>query len=501
MSQWPIAPDQFFDYQIRPEIGDAGSYFYHSHVDFQQITAHGAIIVDDAKKPPYKYDDEITLLTADYYDRDDKNVTTGLLADPFVWSGEPLAVSIGGKTGTSGFNNATDESCEPLVLDVEPGKTYRLRVIGATVLSLVELGIENHYDNDSLQVIEADGAYTKQAPTDHIQVASGQRFSYLLKTKTEHELKALKKNEFWIRMETRLRPSVVTGYALLRYSSSYGSKPSSRKALPKVPPVTLPQNVTDYLEYALQPYSKDECEKFPKLSEVTRTVKIVVNQRGTFTNGTFTSDVEWDQNNNTWKMELQAHKNQVPYLVDVYKTGKSPNYTLALENGGYDPSTQTFPAKVGEVLDIVWENNNGPSGGWDFHPFHGHGNHFWDLGSGNGTYNAAKNEKNFENFTPAKRDTTILYKYAQTGVPHTTAGWRAWRLRVTEDNVGAWMLHCHIAQHAIMGMNTVWVFGDTTEIKKKFPNTGYIHGYLDYGGDAYGAKGKDPFVYHYYPDN
>ena len=69
----------------------------------------------------------------------------------------------------------------------------------------------------------------------------------------------------------------------------------------------------------------------------------------------------------------------------------------------------------------------------------------------NGTYNATANEVRFGNYTPARRDTTMLYRYATSGVPETTAGWRAWRIRITEDDVGAWMMHCHILQHMIMG--------------------------------------------------
>lgn len=69
----------------------------------------------------------------------------------------------------------------------------------------------------------------------------------------------------------------------------------------------------------------------------------------------------------------------------------------------------------------------------------------------NGTYNATANEDNFKNYTPARRDTTMLYRYATSGQPEHTAGWRAWRIRVTEEDVGAWMMHCHILQHMIMG--------------------------------------------------
>ncbi|RSL91621.1 hypothetical protein CDV31_015434 [Fusarium ambrosium] len=496
VSQWPIPAEHFFDYELRPEHGDAGTYFYHSHVGFQQLTAHGALIVHDANQPPYRYDDDITLILGDHYAESDDKIEAGLLADPFKWSGEPSAIILQGNSGNRSFNAAPDLTCTPHVVEVEPGKTYRLRVISATALSLVKIGIEHH---EELQVIEADGAYTKKVIVDHSQVSSGQRFSYLLKTKPAKDVCKGEKSGFWIRYESRDRPQEITGYALLRYRC--GKSQSLPTSLPDSPPITLPETTNNYLEYTLEGLTNKKHDGFPRLSEVTRTITIQINQvltTGNYANGTLNGTVAWAQNGLPWKESVQAADNQVPYLIDIYNTGRTPNYTLALEHNGFDPETKVFPAKVGEVLDIVWENNNGPTGGWDFHPMHIHGQHFWDLGSGNGTYDAHQNEKRFRHYVPVLRDTTILYRYATKGVPHTTAGWRAWRIRVTEENVGAWMMHCHIAQHAVMGMATVWVFGDSAAILKKFPTVPFTQGYLQYGGSAYGNDTNYPVMNHYF---
>lgn len=205
------------------------------------------------------------------------------------------------------------------------------------------------------------------------------------------------------------------------------------------------------------------------------------------------------QNGFAWKENVQAANNQVPYLVNFY-TGAAdePDYQAAINNGGFDSGTKTFPARVGEVIDIVWLNNGGLSGNFDIHPMHIHGEHAWDLGSGNGTYHAAENNRRFDGFVPARRDTMNLYRYAARGQPHTTAGWRAWRVRVTKDNVGAWMMHCHIAQHAAMGMNTVWVFGSHHDIRRKFPKPPNAAGYLSYKGEAYGNADRYPRVNTYF---
>lgn len=101
---------------------------------------------------------------------------------------------------------------------------------------------------------------------------------------------------------------------------------------------------------------------------------------------------------------------------------------------------------------------------------------------------------------PARRDTTQLYTYqrhGETGTPHTDRGWRAWRLRVTEDNVGAWMMHCHITPHTVMGMSTVWVFGTAQQISDRVPQP-YVSGYLEFDGSAYGRESGFPEVAHFF---
>jgi L-ascorbate oxidase len=484
-SQWPIASGQFFDYEIHPEVGEAGTYFYHSHIGFQEVTASGPLIVTPREAEPYEYDEDIILTLQDYYNKTDTTIETGLVADPFVWSGETNAILLNGHSGTAQSSNASDASCIPHVISVAPNRTYRMRFIGQQAISLVTLGFEDH---SNLTIIEADGSFTRPAEADHIQVAPGQRFSVLFRTKTLSELRLLNKTSFWVQYENRDRPANVSGYALLSYVAGSNGTPST---LPESRPLTLPQNISEWLEYTLAPLDSSS-NPFPPASSVTRTIVITVQQK---VNGT----TQWAQNDNIWKEPKIA----VPYLTDIYRRGEAaiPDYDAALQNYGWDPKSLAYPAKLGEIIDIVWENNNGPSGGWDIHPFHAHGRHYWDLGSGNGTYNATENNAKLDalyqesGWTPVLRDTTMQYRYATSGVPNTTAGWRAWRLNVSEP--GVWMMHCHIFAHRIMGMQTAWVFGDAHDIINRVPEP-YVAGYLDYGGSAYGNATYDPLVNHYF---
>lgn len=222
-------------------------------------------------------------------------IEKGLVANPFVWSGEPDAIVINGRSGNSSFSNATDETCTPEVITVRPDMPYRMRFISNTALSFVTLGIEDH---ENLTIIEADAQYTKPWTTDHIQIGSGQRFSILFHTKTAEELQALNKTQFWLRYESRERPTNVSGYALLQYEVDGQDVSAPPADLPDDPPVELPadiKNITTWSEYSLTPYSEDVASQFPRLSEVTRTVYITMRQviRDGFYNGSFHGILQW----------------------------------------------------------------------------------------------------------------------------------------------------------------------------------------------------------------
>ncbi|KAE9985392.1 hypothetical protein BLS_008331 [Venturia inaequalis] len=454
VSQWPIGPDNFFDYEIHPESGDAGTYFYHSHIGLQAISAAGPLIIEECGPPPYEYDENIVLQIGDYYNKSNHEIEEGLLASPFKWSGETKALTVNGHSGRESLTTAPDPSCAPLVIKVEPCTTYRLRVIGGTAISLVTLGIEGH---SNLTLIEADGFYSKPFETDHIQVASGQRFSAIFTTKSADELKELNQTSFFIRYENRERPGSASGYAILAYDIKNAKLP---KSLPATSPVTLPKEVSNWAESVLQPYDAS-LKPFPRKS--TRTVIIKLNQVGEFVNSTWKSHLQWAQNGLPWEERVP----KTPYLVDIYKRGQEaiPDYNVAVAGQGYDPKTAVFPAKLGEIIDIVWENNNGASGGWDIHPLHGHGPHYWDLGSGNGTYNATEMEQRLEGFEPMRRDTTMLY--------------RAWR-------------------HMVMGMQSVWSFGDADDILGRFPTPRSDDGLtklVEWDKYSLSVKGERVFIY------
>lgn len=480
-SQWPIPPKNYFDYEIHPSRDEGGTYFYHSHVGFQAGTAGGPLIIEDAEEPPYAYDEERIVYLSDHFTETDEEIEAGLAATPLKWTGETKAVLING-VGVAINKTAGDGACNLPVIEVDPGKTYRFRFIGGTTISLVQFGITEH---SNLTIIEADGSYTQPYSVEFVQASSGQRFDVLLTTKTEEELDG--KTDFLFQYETKDRPAVFHGYGVLRYS---GGEPQITTA-PTSPVLTLSNQTYAWAEYALEPLYPND---FPTASEVTR--RIIIDSRQLRIGPTV-----WHINDLSWNETTNPLPGDEPYLVNIYKNGPSavPNYTAALENQGWDPETLTFPARIGEVLEIIWQNTGSlveNNGGVDFHPFHAHGGHFYDIGSGNKTYDPEENEKKLANYHPVRRDTTNLYRYGAKTTAGVDAGWRGWRLRV--EYAGVWMVHCHILQHMLMGMQSVWVMGDYEEITK-IPLSD-AEGYLAWGGSVNGNDTYDPVVVHFFGD-
>ena len=244
-SQWPIPPAHFFDYEILAPVGSAGSYFYHSHVDFQTVSASGPLIVEEQGPCPYQTDGEQIVYLQELWNKTDATIIAGLQNSTFVWSGETNGFLVNGKT-ISNYGVTDPSSALVDVVSVQPGKTFRFRFIAATSLSLSVLGVQGH---TGLEVIEADGSYTQPYSTDVLQMGSGKRYSTLFTAKSYAELDG--QLDYYMQIETRGRPSNVTNYAIIRYQNTCGFSESQtlpENSYPASKPLVLPTIIDGFLD-------------------------------------------------------------------------------------------------------------------------------------------------------------------------------------------------------------------------------------------------------------
>ena len=194
------------------------------------------IIEEDSNKPePWKYDDERSLLLSDWYHQIQHEIVVGLLQDELRWAGEPQSILLNGRgyfncskadvpVGTAfpyykpGSTVYCDNNqCPELeIVEVEKGKTYRLRLGNIADLSFMNIEIENH----TMTVVEADGHPITPKTVQSLDINSGQRYSVLITTDQPV-------GSYWVSVMTRHRSGVVTGQAILRYKGSNGSEPST----------------------------------------------------------------------------------------------------------------------------------------------------------------------------------------------------------------------------------------------------------------------------------
>ena len=67
-----------------------GTYFYHGHYGLQRTAGlYGSLIVDLAKKEPFTYNGEPSIIVNEWWHTSSYQQALGLLSNPFVWVGEP----------------------------------------------------------------------------------------------------------------------------------------------------------------------------------------------------------------------------------------------------------------------------------------------------------------------------------------------------------------------------------------------------------------------------
>ncbi|KAG5636381.1 hypothetical protein H0H81_008245 [Sphagnurus paluster] len=216
VTQCPIAANDSFLYDF-PVNGQAGTYWYHSHLSTQYCDGlRGPFVVYDPADPyvnMYDIDDESTIITlADWYHR------PALEWDENTPSPKAEATLINGK------GRCVDYKCDataPLsVINVIPGKRYRFRVIGLSCDPSFNFAIDKH----SLTIIEADGEYTAPLVVDSVVIHAGQRYSVIMTANQPV-------GNYWIRADPDVRgfPGFDRGRnsAILRYQGALVADPTT----------------------------------------------------------------------------------------------------------------------------------------------------------------------------------------------------------------------------------------------------------------------------------
>ncbi|KAK9764021.1 hypothetical protein K7432_008838 [Basidiobolus ranarum] len=442
VSQDPIFPGQSFVYRMNLD-DQVGTYWYHAHVSLQSNTVFGAIIIRESNKENTRtqagvhYDDERLLMISDLFRRAEPDMTTGIVNETFNWIGDPASILTNGKTFGDWANGSTTPAtqcaipkpgtCSYSKIDVEPGKTYRLRIIGATSLSYLSFSIANH----NMTLIEADGSMIEPVQITNLEVNSGQRYSVLVTMDQTPQNYAIHASPKW-------RPfQASNGISILHYSSI--PEPELNQTITNGIP-THPSESPNWILPKIQMKKKQPINsyhyKFPR--RISRELTLTATQQPVDTT------VKWFVNG------ISSETPSVTLLTHPWATSA-------------EHSVPVIKLRTGEVVQLVFQNTVAANGICEQHPWHLHGRSFYDLGYGPGDYNttSVKDRNTFlDTNNPVLRDTTTVfpsenaYFQPKTLKPGDKCGWRV--IRFKADNPGFWLLHCHITTHMMMGMQVIF---------------------------------------------
>ncbi|EUC57222.1 conidial pigment biosynthesis oxidase Arb2, putative, partial [Rhizoctonia solani AG-3 Rhs1AP] len=252
-------------------------------------------------------------------------------------------------------------------------------------------------DSHKLYFFAADGHYTQVQVATSVLIPIGERYQFFVKLDQTP-------GDYLIRTAAVVMPQMMTGYAILSYTST------GTTGAGLVSTTTLPAAKTPYIDYA-----------------------------GGITNG---------------GVDLIT-ANMAPYPANPPPQGKA-DLTLALnvtrtgefgwpsEIASLDPKVY-FSYTNGTLVDLIFTVTAGNPAAHPPHPMHKHGVKAWLLGSGTGAFPGI-NIKN-----PPLRDDF------PTPGDITGKAWMAVRYRAVDP--GPVILHCHIDPHLATGMVIVLLEG------------------------------------------
>ncbi|KAL2560651.1 hypothetical protein AAZX31_20G045600 [Glycine max] len=390
ISQCAINPGETYHYRFT--VDRPGTYFYHGHYGMQRAAGlYGSLIVDLPKGQN----------EPDLWHTSSHEQEVGLSTKPLKWIGEPQTLLINGRgqfncSLASKFINTTlpqchlkgDEECAPQILDVEPNKTYRIRIASTTSLAALNLAISNH----KLVVVEVDGNYVTPFAVDDMDIYSGESYSVLLHTNQNPN------KNYWLSIGVRGRkPNTPQGLAILNY------KTISALIFPTSPPPITPlwNDFEHSKAFTKKIIAKMGTPQPPEHSDRTQ------------------------YSSSTPKIELMDYH--------IFNPPVNPNATIG--NGVY-------MFNLNEVVDVILQNANQLIGnGSEIHPWHLHGHDFWVLGYGEGKFKSGDVKK--FNFTQAPlRNTAVIFPY----------GWTALRFKADNPGVWAFHCHIEPHLHMGMGV-------------------------------------------------
>ncbi|KAF2872605.1 multicopper oxidase-domain-containing protein [Massariosphaeria phaeospora] len=426
VTQCPIAPGDSFDYTFRAM--QYGSAWYHSHYSVQYadgalgpLTLHGPTSqpYDEAKRPILMTDwGHNSAFDAMYNGLQYKSILlngTGNVTRFTKGAPAPLKVP-------DPYTIHFEDHLVPTVGYQTRPKRYLLRVINTAFDSTFVFSIDNH----RLTVVGADFVPIHGYTTESILVGIGQRYHVIVEANPEPPSED---GNYWIRTwkadcfgfnNTKHDNPGYEKAGILRYNTESKALPSTRQW--KDVPLNCSDEPYDKLKPII-PWTVGEAANVPK-GETGEKFSVTFGTASTMFPFAMFSMGGDDSSDEFVPLRVDYGN---PTFMNLNATGRwNPQWVVIPEN--YTDTDWVYMVIKGKKVD----GTNGA------HPIHLHGHDFAILQQQeNATFPA---KLNLTTANPPRRDVVLLPTNGYVVIAFKT------------DNPGAWLVHCHIADHASMGL-------------------------------------------------
>ncbi|XP_020573222.1 monocopper oxidase-like protein SKU5 [Phalaenopsis equestris] len=204
-----------YQFQVKDQIG---SFFYFPSINLQRASGgFGGFTINNREIIPVPFDTphgDVTLFIGDWFNKNHTDLRTEL--DQGKPLGIPDGVVINGK-GPYRYNaTLVPAGIDYETINVQPGKTYRLRVHNVGIFTCLNFRIQSH----NLLLAETEGSYTVQQNYTSLDIFVGQSYSFLVTMDQNAS------SDYYIVASARFvngsKWDRVVGVALLHYSNSKG---------------------------------------------------------------------------------------------------------------------------------------------------------------------------------------------------------------------------------------------------------------------------------------
>ncbi|KAK3120608.1 hypothetical protein QOZ80_9AG0690850 [Eleusine coracana subsp. coracana] len=461
VTECPIPPGGDHTYRFNV-TGQVGTLWWHAHVTCLRATINGAFIVrpKNGRYPFPTPAKDVPIIIGEWWQLDlielDRRMADGNFDD------NPLSATINGKLGD--LSNCSGIPEESFVLDVEPGKSYLLRVINTALFSEYYFKVAGH----TFTVVGADGNYLTPYRTDMVVVAPGEAIDVLLVADAPpglYHMVALANQP----PEPDPQIPLFVSRGVVRYP---GVRPDNNGLPVPVPLMPNQHNTMPsfYFHNNLTGLAHPDRHRVPmhvdermfitlglgsicrdggtrcKRRRSNETIVVATMNNVSFHHPTTTSLLERYYDGTGKGVYTEDFPDHPPRPYNYTNRDYIPPGPLEEALEPTFKATKLRRFKYNTSVEIVFQSTALLQS--DSNPMHLHGYDFFVLAQGIGNFDPKRDVKKFNYHNPQLRNTVQ--------VPRT--GWAA--IRFVTDNPGMWYLHCHFEFHIVMGMATAFIVED-----------------------------------------